>query len=140
MTLASPRPYVRLDVRPLLAEGIEPFDTIMQAVAAIELDGTLELTAPFEPVPLYPVLLERGFRHETEPRGPTEWVVRFRRTGITADDPLSAIAAHGPATRAVLDAHGVDLPGGGAKTLRYAAWAHRLDLHGLLRELQATVD
>lgn len=139
MTLASHRPYVRLDVRPLLAEGIEPFDTIMQAVAAIETDGTLELTAPFEPVPLYPVLLERGFRHETEQHGPTEWIVRFRRTGITADDTLAAAAAHGAEVRQALEAQGFDLAGAATKTLRYAAWAHRLDLHALLRELQALV-
>lgn len=68
-----------LDVRPLLARGEEPFSTIMQAVDALPDDGVLELTAPFEPVPLYAVLGGQGFVHRTLERGPAEFVVRFAR-------------------------------------------------------------
>ncbi len=67
-------------MRPILADGGEPFDAIMQAAASIADGGTLELTTPFEPVPLYGVLSGHGFVHETEQRGPEEFVVRFTKT------------------------------------------------------------
>lgn len=66
-----------LDVRPDLESGGEPFVRIMEAVASIKPGGTLVIIAPFEPVPLYDVLGERGFSHETARVAADEWVVRF---------------------------------------------------------------
>lgn len=66
-----------LDVRPDLEGGGEPFVRIMEAVASIKPGGTLVIIAPFEPVPLYDVLGERGFSHETARVAADEWVVRF---------------------------------------------------------------
>lgn len=77
-------PPVRLDVRPLLADGIEPFSTIMEAVAKVPPGGTLELTAPFEPVPLYAVLAGRGFTHATERLPTGEFVVTFANAAAAA--------------------------------------------------------
>jgi hypothetical protein len=62
MNIGDDSPVVTLDVRPLLAAGEEPFDVIMAAVAALPPDGILELTAPFEPVPLYAVLRAQRLR------------------------------------------------------------------------------
>ena len=76
----------QLDVRPMLARGEEPFSTIMQAADALPDDGVLELTAPFDPVPLYAVLGNRGFTHRTEQRGPAEFVVRFARASLHLQD------------------------------------------------------
>ncbi len=69
----------KLDVRPLLARGEEPFDAIMEAVSELEPGEDLELTAPLDPVPLYHVLGARGFSHETEPLGGGDYRVLFRR-------------------------------------------------------------
>jgi uncharacterized protein (DUF2249 family) len=66
-----------LDVRPDLESGGEPFVRIMEAVASIKAGGTLVIIAPFEPVPLYDVLGERGFSHETAMVAAGEWMVRF---------------------------------------------------------------
>lgn len=66
-----------LDVRPDLESGGEPFVRIMEAVASIKPGGTLVIIAPFEPIPLYDVLGERGFSHETARVAADEWVVRF---------------------------------------------------------------
>ncbi|MFB6140981.1 MAG: DUF2249 domain-containing protein [Halosimplex sp.] len=44
----------------------EPFGEIMTALADLPADGTLELVNSFEPEPLYDVLAERGYAHETE--------------------------------------------------------------------------
>jgi Uncharacterized conserved protein (DUF2249) len=66
-----------LDVRADLENGGEPFVRIMEAVPSIKSGGTLVVIAPFEPVPLYDVLGERGFSHETARVAADEWVVRF---------------------------------------------------------------
>ena len=81
MTNPFTGPVVSLDVRPLLAEGVEPFDAIMAAVESLPAGGVLELTAPFDPVPLYKVLGGLGFVHQTFKRGPAEVVVYFSQAG-----------------------------------------------------------
>ena len=68
-----------LDVRSMMAEGKEPFDAIMGAVARLGEHEELELFAPLEPVPLYDVLNARGFTHETESLGKDDYRVVFRR-------------------------------------------------------------
>jgi len=52
-----------IDVREI--EG-EPFEDIMAALETLGTGETLRLVSAFEPVPLYEVLSERGFDHETE--------------------------------------------------------------------------
>lgn len=51
-----------LDVREI--DG-EPFDDIMAALGTLEDGETLLLLNSFEPKPLYNVLEQRGFTHET---------------------------------------------------------------------------
>lgn len=68
-----------LDVRPILARGDEPFVEIMEAAEKIKSGENLTLIAPFEPVPLYGVLGERGFTHETTQVAPDKWVIQFTR-------------------------------------------------------------
>lgn len=68
-----------LDVRPILARGEEPFDTIMNTVATLEPGESLEIYAPFEPVPLFSVLGAQGFQHDTEPIGNGDYHVTFRK-------------------------------------------------------------
>jgi hypothetical protein len=138
MTTSQHAPDVaRLDVRSVLASGGEPFDLIMAAAGRVPQGGALELTAPFEPVPLYAVMRRRGFARTTEARGPTEWVVTFRDTGISPTATVATIAEQHPATREVFGRHGLDLCCGGSKTLEFAAQAHGVGLDLLLEELQA---
>ena len=66
-----------LDVRPILAEGGEPFALIMETAAPLKTGESLLLTAPFEPVPLYTALAERGFTHETQMVSVGEWWILF---------------------------------------------------------------
>lgn len=61
-----------LDVREI--DG-PPFDDIMAALEDLEPDHRLRLIAPFEPEPLYEVLDDRGFVHESEERGGGVWHV-----------------------------------------------------------------
>lgn len=126
----------RLDVRPTLAAGQEPFSTIMAAVESLPADGVLELTAPFEPLPLYGVLESRGFVHRTAVLGPQEFVVEFIPTGITEKRTVSEVLAHHPATAPVLAQAGIDACCGGGHSLAFAAHAHGVDLHQLLLDLR----
>jgi len=132
-------PVVSLDVRPVLAAGEEPFDLIMKTAAEVPLGGTLELTAPFEPVPLYRALSRLGFGHRTETRADDEVVVRFRQLGITPASPVSDVHARHPASAPVLAALGVDLCCGGSKPLEVAAQAHGVEPAALLANLQQAV-
>ncbi|WP_436925402.1 DUF2249 domain-containing protein [Halosimplex amylolyticum] len=67
-----------LDAREI--EG-EPFGDIMGALESLPEDGTLRLLNNFEPEPLYGVLAERGFTHETEHVADDEWLVRISHAG-----------------------------------------------------------
>lgn len=68
-----------LDVRPILADGGEPFVLIMETATPLRSGETLLLIAPFEPVPLYQAMGERGFTHETHSVNAGEWWVLFTR-------------------------------------------------------------
>lgn len=135
MTTTAPETSL-LDVRSVLASGGEPFDLIMATAERIALGNSLELIAPFEPVPLYSVMRRRGFGRKTKARSAGEWIVTFRNTGILPTATVAAIAEQHPKAREVFGRHGLDLCCGGLKTLAFAAEAHGIDLDLLLEELQ----
>lgn len=126
-----------LDVRPILAAGGEPFEQILAAAADVPMGGTLDLLAPFDPVPLYGVLQARGFSALTAVETDGSVRVRFTQTGIGASTTLAEVAALDPRLELVLGAHGMDTCCGGPKTLEFAARAHGVDLNALLTELHA---
>jgi uncharacterized protein (DUF2249 family) len=70
-----------LDVRPILARGEEPLATILEHAGRVPAGHVLCLRAPFEPVPLYAVLAERGFSARAERLAPDDWRVWFHRAG-----------------------------------------------------------
>jgi len=84
---------VTLDVRADIRSGREPFGKIMQAVASLKDDDQLRLIAPFEPAPLYGVLGQRGFVHETKPTPEGDFEVLFTRGPGGVAKPQVAAAA-----------------------------------------------
>lgn len=136
--LHDDRPATRtLDVRPILAAGEEPFALIMTTADALPAGATLDLVAPFEPVPLYAKLGARGWAHHVrtvDVDGST--TVRFTATGVTAARTPQELLGAWPAVQAVLDAYGIDQCCGGSKPLATIAAAHGLDLPALLEALQ----
>lgn len=66
-----------LDVRPLLKDGIEPFQSIMAAVESLAPGQSLLLIAPFKPVPLFAVMERKGFTAKADPLGDGDWQVMF---------------------------------------------------------------
>jgi len=68
-----------VDVREDIRRGDEPFDRIMSAVAALADGEDLVIINLFEPVPLYGLLAQQGFTHETDRTVEGDWRVTFRR-------------------------------------------------------------
>lgn len=77
---------VDLDLRPMLRAGGEPFDKIMETVAALGPGQGLRLFATFKPTPLLRVLESKGFVHEAKELEGGEWEVLFRPSKAAAAD------------------------------------------------------
>lgn len=70
---------VKLDVRPIINQGLDPFLNIMNTVNQLKEDEILLLINSFEPIPLYTVLGKKGFDHWTEKVDDAFKVYFFRR-------------------------------------------------------------
>lgn len=70
---------VVVDVREDLQEGREPFQRIMLAANSLQAGQEMELWAPFEPKPLFAVMADMGFEHESEAQPNGDCRVRFFR-------------------------------------------------------------
>jgi uncharacterized protein (DUF2249 family) len=77
------RTVVSLDVREDIRLGREPFTRIMNAVAALKPHEDLLLVAPFEPAPLFAVLAQQGFSHQSEPTPEGDFKVLFTRERLS---------------------------------------------------------
>jgi uncharacterized protein (DUF2249 family) len=72
------RKFKTLDIRPILARGVEPFSKIREAVDALRADEGLAVIAPFLPSPLIEKLGSEGFQSRVE-RHNGSWITRFWR-------------------------------------------------------------
>jgi uncharacterized protein (DUF2249 family) len=85
--------FVELDVRPILRAGGEPFQDIMETVAALAPGQGLRLLATFKPEPLLGVLGAQGFSHEAREVGGGDWEVLFRPAEeATVGEPSARVA------------------------------------------------
>lgn len=112
--MTAPAPFV-LDVRPLLARGEEPFGAIMAAADALQPGQALCLTAPFRPVPLFGVMVNRGFTVTDRSLPGGDWEVTFAPSADAAAEAhlapgSSAGAAFWPDPVEVLDLTGMNPP------------------------------
>jgi len=57
---------VDLDVRPILAGGVDPFEAIMAKLKTINDGDTLRIINTFEPIPLLNILKKKGYDYQTE--------------------------------------------------------------------------
>ena len=69
-----------VDARPVIANGGEPFDMIMDAAASLGEDEILVVRAPFDPVPLQGVLGEQGFGYVSDQIAEDDWRTTFVRS------------------------------------------------------------
>lgn len=72
---------VPLDVRPVLAEGGEPYRLIMDTIDGLAPGETLVLRTPFDPAPLHRVLAGLGFSRSTRELAPGDFETDYWRPG-----------------------------------------------------------
>lgn len=65
------------DVRPLLAQGEEPFAAIRARVDGLGAGQGVTVIAPFMPAPLIELLKSEGFAASLEHRADGAWAVNF---------------------------------------------------------------
>lgn len=79
LQFVKPPTFKRLDVRKLLARGVEPFPAIRKSVDALKPGEGLVVVAPFLPSPLIEKLRSEGFESRVEPLPDGSWVAYFWR-------------------------------------------------------------
>lgn len=75
---------VELDVRPILAKGVDPFEAIMAELKKMNDDQTLLVINTFEPVPLLNILKNKGYEYKVE--RPEEGAVYTYLTKVSAEN------------------------------------------------------
>ena len=71
-----PRKFKTLDVRPIIAKGLEPFPEIRARIDRLGPEEGLSVLAPFLPSPLIEKLKTEGFQYRVE-RQDTVWITHF---------------------------------------------------------------
>jgi AcrR family transcriptional regulator len=107
---AATEPTARIDVRPLIARGVDPLAAILEAVAGLPRAGVLLLEAPFRPAPLLALLARRGHSAAAEPLAPDHWLVEVIAGGAPAVEDLRDLEPPEPMER-VLAAAAALAPG-----------------------------
>lgn len=105
-----------LDVRAILRAGQEPFGAIMAATDALAPGERLRLIAPFRPVPLFQVMINRGYSAADRALPGGDWEVIFTPNAeLSPERGLAPGSAPGatlwPEPAAMLDLAGLAAPG-----------------------------
>lgn len=79
MSMPALTRFKRLDIRPILNEGGEPFDVIRSGVDALKASEGLVVVAPFLPAPLIEILGSEGYASKVERGSGSDWLVYFWR-------------------------------------------------------------
>ena len=74
--------FKRMDVRPLIASGEEPFPKIQARASSLPPGEGLLIIAPFLPSPLIEKLGSEGFASKVEHGGSGQWLVYFWRESV----------------------------------------------------------
>lgn len=83
----------QLDVRPLLANNVDPFKQINDAIKDLPTDYVLELINTFEPVPLIKILHQRGYESAVVRQGEvvTTYFLKQEKTSVVEEKEQSSI-------------------------------------------------
>lgn len=81
-----PKPINEILVDGRGLEPPEPLERVLAALAAAGPDQMVRLLLPREPFPLYPLLAERGWRHDTLAQADGSYVIRIRRAAPAGAD------------------------------------------------------
>jgi AcrR family transcriptional regulator len=72
---AATSPFISLDVRPLIARGVDPLSEILAALESLPRAGVLILEAPFRPAPLLSLMTGRGHGVYAQELDERRWLV-----------------------------------------------------------------
>jgi TusA-related sulfurtransferase len=75
--MTSPSPEILVDARGL--EPPEPMEKVLQTLALLRPGQTIRMLLHREPFPLYAILAERGYRHETRMDPDGSYVILIRQ-------------------------------------------------------------
>lgn len=70
-----------LDLRPLLAQGVDPLQRVVECAQTVASGNILVLEAPFNPLPLRRVLAQMGFSSTADKLDEKHWRIDCRRDG-----------------------------------------------------------
>lgn len=90
-----------LDVRPILARGEDPLDTILRELEQVGPCGVLSITAPFRPAPLIQLLTRRGHLVSDAPIGDGAFHVEVIVGGAPVPEDLRELEPPEPLERAL---------------------------------------
>ena len=80
--MTAPSNEVLVDARGL--EPPEPMEKVMQVLALLRPGQSIRMLLHREPFPLYAILAERGYRHETRMEGDGSYVILIRPVDAAA--------------------------------------------------------
>lgn len=117
---------VEVDVRPVLAKGVDPLKLILKTSKALKTDECLKIINTFEPIPLISLLCKQGYKSWTErPDKDTvyTWFVRDKGDQATPDIPVGdpgllntlqeferMVESFSPARIHTIDVRGLEMP------------------------------
>ena len=84
---------VKLDVRPVIESGNDPFLDIMTKVKTLKVDEIFQLINSFEPIPLYSVMERKGYEHVTIKK-PDEFNVFFYKKATARNEEIKQHAGN----------------------------------------------
>ncbi len=105
---------VRLDVRPILGSGRDPFAEIMAVACNVPAGGSLVLIAPFNPMPLSEVMATKGFTSQAAQTAAGVWEITFVRLAAHPTphpQPQSQVGFRSEGADRHVDARGLDAAG-----------------------------
>ena len=76
--MCTPIDEILVDARGL--EPPEPMERVMQTLILLRRDQSIRLLLHREPFPLYSILAERGYRHETRMEADGSYVILIRQS------------------------------------------------------------
>lgn len=70
-----------IDLRPMLAQGVDPLTAVIERAQQVKSRGALELLAPFDPLPLRRILAQMGFTSMARQLAAGHWQISLLRDG-----------------------------------------------------------
>ena len=83
--MPNPSEEILIDARQL--EPPEPMEKVMQALALLRPDQSIRLLLHREPFPLYPILEERGYGHQTRMEADGSYIILIRPASAATAKP-----------------------------------------------------